>query len=269
MPLGIACHMRDHACVAEVLRQGKAQLSRAFVGALVVAALATGGFVFGVSRGMWTEPGSAGMGPLSFVLIWSAMMTAVMLPSVTPFARLYLRSMGTPKPARATVFIVGYLGVWSATGLAAYALALLVDHIVVMQGLAPRLLAAAVFGVAATYSFTNVKSRMLAKCRNPIGLLIEYGARTGWARDLRAGVDHGATCLACCWALMLLMAVFGMMNVVAMVVIAVVVALEKLWAHGPTVSRFVGAVNLALAMLVLVVPQVAVALHGGPSMMSH
>lgn len=261
--------MRDTACVAEVLRHGKAHPSRAFVEALVIVVLATGGVVVAASRGMWTEPGSAGMGPVSFVLIWSAMMTAVMLPSVTPFARLYLRSMATPKPARATVFIVGYLAVWAATGLTAYALALLVDHIVVVQGLAPRLLAAAVFVVAATYSFTNVKARMLARCRNPIGLLIEYGARTGKARDLRAGVHHGATCLACCWALMLLMAAFGMMNVVAMVAIAVVVALEKLWVHGPAVSRLVGAVNLALAMLVLVVPQIAVALHGGPSMMSH
>ena len=255
--------------MAEVSRHGKAQPSRAFGQALVIVVLATSGVVIVASRGMWTEPGSAGMGPVSFVLVWSAMMTAVMLPSVARFARLYLRSMGTPKFARATAFVVGYLAVWATTGLVAYAFALLVDRVVLMQGLAPRLLAATVFSVAAVYSFTNVKSRMLAKCRNPIGLLIEYGARTGRARDLRAGMDHGATCLACCWALMLLMAVFGMMNVVAMVVIAIVVALEKLWARGPAVSRFVGAVNLALAMLVLVVPQVAVALHGGPSMMSH
>ena len=261
--------MRDTGCVAEVLRHGKAHPSRAFVEALVIIVLTAGGVAVAASRGMWTEPGSAGMAPVPFVLLWSAMMTAVMLPSAAPFVRLYLRSVGTPKLGRATVFIVGYLAIWSATGLGAYALAFLVDHVVGMEGLAPRLLAAAVFGVAAAYSFTNVKSRMLARCRNPIGLLIEYGARTGWARDLRAGVDHGATCLACCWALMLLMAIFGMMNVVVMLVIAVVVALEKLWAHGPAVSRFVGAVNLALAMLVLVVPQVAVALHGGPSMMSH
>lgn len=244
------------------------QQRRGFLGALVVVVVGTGGFVVATARGMWTEPGSAGMGPGSFVVVWSAMMTAVMLPSVAPFGRLYLRSLGAHRFARATVFITGYLAVWCATGLAAYALAVLVDRVVIMRGLAPRLFAAAVFCVAATFSFTDMKSRMLRKCRNPIGLLIQYGARRGRARDLRAGLDHGATCLACCWALMTLMAVFGMMNVAAMVIIAMVVALEKLWVHGEGFSRFVGVVNLGLAALVLAVPQVAVALHVGPSMMS-
>ena len=195
-------------------------------------------------------------------------MTAVMLPPVAPFARLYLRSLETHRFARACVFTAGYLAVWCATGVVAYAFAWLVDHIVIMQGPTPRLFAAAILCVAAAFSLTDMKSRMLRKCRNPVGLLIQYGARGGWGRDLRAGLDHGATCLACCWALMTLMAVFGMMNVAAMVVLATVVALEKLWAHGLGFSRFVGVVNLCLAMLVLAVPQVAVALHNTPSMMS-
>lgn len=260
--------MRKTEYVAETIMNVKPPHGRWFVKALVIVVLATGGFVVTMARGMWAAPGSAGMRPGPFVIVWSAMMTAVMLPSVAPFARLYLRSLGAHRLARATVFIMGYLTIWCATGVVAFALAALVDHIVIMRGLAPRLFAAAVFSVAATFSFTDMKSRMLRKCRNPIGLLIQYGARRGRGRDLRAGLDHGATCLACCWALMTLMAVFGMMNVAAMVVLAMVVALEKLWVHGVGFSRFVGVVNGGLAVLVLAVPQIAVALHGGTSMMS-
>jgi predicted metal-binding membrane protein len=101
---------------------------------------------------------------------------------------------------------------------------------------------------------------MLGRCRNPIGLLIGYGAMRGRFRDLRAGVHHGLVCLGCCWALMTLMVVFGMMNVIAMVAIAVVVALEKLWGEGERFARGVGVVAGVLAVLVLVFPGLAVGL---------
>lgn len=87
------------------------------------------------------------------------------------------------------------------------------------------------------------------------------GADRRVLRDLRAGVHHGTTCLGCCWSLMALMAVFGMMNVAAMVGIGLVVAVEKLWSRGIGFARAVGAASAVLAVAVLVAPELAVGLR--------
>ncbi len=209
------------------------------------------------ARGMWTAPGTMGRPLAGFLVMWAVMMTAMMLPSVAPLASRYLRS----RPGwRGGLFVVGYLLLWAASGVLAWVLARGADHVVAVGGAAPRLFAAGVFAVGATFTLTPFKERSLGRCRNPVGLLIRYGADRRALRDLRAGVHHGTTCLGCCWSLMALMAVFGMMNVAAMVGIGLVVAVEKLWSRGTGFARAVGVTSAVTAVAVLAVPELAVGL---------
>jgi predicted metal-binding membrane protein len=84
------------------------------------------------------------------------------------------------------------------------------------------------------YQLTPLKDRCLARCRSPPGFMLKLGAYRGRTRDLRAGLYHGTFCLACCWALMALLVAFGLMNVIAMVILAGAVLTEKPWARWRT-----------------------------------
>jgi predicted metal-binding membrane protein len=110
-----------------------------------------------------------------------------------------------------------------------------------------------------------LKDRCLARCRSPLGFVLKLGAYQGRTRDLRVGLYHGAFCLACCWALMALLVAFGLMNVIAMVVLAGSVLVEKTWVWGPRFSRLLGVAALGLAFAVIFVPGLAPGLHQVPS----
>lgn len=234
------------------------------LGAVVLlagVALATAAWVTWRSQRMWTMAGTAGMSAGSFVIMWAAMMTAMMLPSVIPFARLYTGSLQNPVLARTASFASGYLLVWTGTSVVAYGIAGSLD-VLVMRGANPSVVAASALLLGAAYYATPMKRRLLGQCRNPIGLLIQYGRIQGFARDVRVGVRHGFVCLGCCWSLMLVMFVFGVMNVWAMAAIASVVAVEKLWRHGEQFARGVGVTCALLAIAVLVAPDLANGLMG-------
>jgi predicted metal-binding membrane protein len=101
-----------------------------------------------------------------------------------------------------------------------------------------------------------------------LSLLLHYGAYRGRLRDVRAGAHHGAYCLGCCWSLMALFVVVGVMNLAAMVVLAAVVLAEKLWVHGELLARVVGLAALALAVAVIWAPGLAPGLQGASQMMA-
>src|SRR4029453_12503294 len=111
-----------------------------------------------------------------------------------------------------------------------------------------------------------LKARCLKHCRSPLSLLLHYGAYRGPLRDVRAGVHHGAYCRGCCWSLMALFVVVGVMNLAAMVVLAAVVLAEKLWVHSELLAGVVGIAALALAITVIWVPELAPGLHGTDQM---
>lgn len=243
---------------------------RAWRSAIPVLGVALAAAIWTVdhARGMWTAPGTMGMDPTGFVAMWSVMMAAMMLPSMAPLASLYVRSLGHAHPVRGTLFVGGYVLLWAASGVAAYGLAAAADLVVMRGGFAPRLFAATVFATAAVYNCTSLKHRLLRQCRNPLGLLVTYAGYRGRCRALRAGLHHGLTCLGCCWSLMALMMVFGAMNVAAMVVLGLVVAIEKLSARGVLFARGAGAVSALLALVVLAVPEMAVGLTGADRVMA-
>ena len=224
---------------------------------LLLAAAAAWLGVVAVATDMGSMPGTMGLGVGSFVAVWALMMTAMMLPSVAPFASLYTRTFRERRGARVTAFAAGYLVVWSAAALPAYGLAWLADRVVSDDQTAATALAAVIFLACGVYQLTPLKERCLAHCRSPLGFTLKYSSYRGRTRDLRVGVHHGAFCLACCWALMALLVVFGLMNVAAMMVLAAIVLAEKTWTWGPQFGRVLGAVALVLAVVVIFAPGVA------------
>jgi predicted metal-binding membrane protein len=195
------------------------------------------------------------------------MMAAMMLPSIAPVASMYQRSIRSHRALRLAGFTGGYLLAWAGAGIPAFLLTLLVARVVETHPAWATAVAVAVFAACGVYQLTPLKSRCLKHCRSPLSLLLHYGAYQGALRDVRAGAHHGAYCLGCCWSLMALFVVLGVMNLTAMVVLAAVVLAEKLWVHGELLARAVGVAALAVAVAVIWVPELAPGLHGTSQMM--
>jgi len=232
---------------------------------LAVAAAAWLGTIV-LARGMGLMPGTMGLGLLGFVGVWALMMAAMMLPSVTPFATLYARGVHDQRPLRIGLLAVGYLLVWSVVGVPAFGLARIAGDIADNHPSLATAAAVAIFAGCGIYQLTPLKDRCLVRCRSPLGQLMHYSSYRGRTRELRIGIHHGTYCFGCCWALMALLVAFGVMNVAAMVVLAVIVLVEKANAHGQGFARLVGIAALVLAVLVIWEPALAPGLHASHPM---
>jgi len=214
--------------------------------------------------GMTDAPAMMSAGPI--FAMWAVMMAAMMLPAVGPVAAAYSRSFRDRRSERLIVFATGYLLVWASSGLVAYAAALLVDRITGVSTTSARVVAAVALLGFAAYQLTPLKRMCLDHCRSPLSQLLHYAAFRGRSRDLRVGLHHGAFCLGCCSALMVLLIVLGTMNVFIMLGLSGFVVLEKYSVHGTLISRLGAAAAVALAVVALTVPQAGLGV--GPTMMS-
>jgi predicted metal-binding membrane protein len=247
-------------------RPGLATRDVAFL--LILAAGAWAATV-ALAQGMAGMTGTMGLGLATFVPVWTLMMAAMMLPSVTPTASLYAKTFRDNRAARTAGLAAGYLAVWAAAGLPGYGLAWLADSLTGTHPGAAHVLAVALFASCGVYQLSGLKDRCLAHCRSPLGLLLHYGSYRGRLRDLRVGGHHGAYCLGCCWALMAILIAVGVMNVAAMVGLAALMLIEKVWRRGPAVGQLAGVAALALAAATIWLPWLAPGLHAAPSMMMH
>jgi predicted metal-binding membrane protein len=202
----------------------------------------------------------------AFVAVWALMMTAMMLPTIAPFAALYTRTLADSRARRIAELACGYLLVWVLAAVPAYALAWVAGELVDSRPATATALAVAIFATCGIYQLTPIKGRCLVRCRSPLGFIFKYGSYQGRLRDLRVGMSHGAFCLGCCWAMMTVLVAGGLMNLAVMVVLVAVVLAEKTWAWGPRLSRAVGVVALALAIAVVFRPSLAPGLYAGPDM---
>ena len=205
--------------------------------ALVLIAAGVGCWVVTANRmdGMDMGPGTDLGGLGWFVGVWATMMAAMMLPSLVPMGATYARAesargSGAGRSSGATVaFAAGYLLPWVAAGLVAYALiegARSVDPGFLAWDEAGPYVAGGVIAGAALYELTTVKAACLRHCRDP-RLLVERW-RPGRLGALWAGIEHGGFCVGCCWALMAALFALGVMSIGWMVLIAAVIAIEKL-----------------------------------------
>jgi predicted metal-binding membrane protein len=170
---------------------------------------------------------------------WTAMMAAMMLPSASPLVLLYAKQANA---GHSVLLMAGYLLVWATVGLAAYA----VDMRLPDPG---NGVVGAVLIAAGVYQLTPVKTACLKRCRNPADFLVTHWHR-GRVGALRLGIEHGAFCIGCCWALMAVLVVAGSMSLAWVLAIALVVAGEKLLPRGPLLGR-VGGIGLLIAGIVV------------------
>ena len=209
---------------------------------------ATAGMGGGASRDL----GALG----SFVGVWIVMMAAMMLPAVSPVVALYARMTGKGGPARPVAFASGYLVVWGAAGVGAYALYAAGRHVFGPQlawSAGGRWLAACVLAIAAVYEVTPLKDACLGKCRSPFAFLVGTW-RDGIRGAAEMGSRHAAWCVGCCWALMAALFALGVMSLLWTAVVAGVITLEKLLPWRRVAVWSTTALLLALAAGVLVTP---------------
>src|SRR4051794_10619887 len=210
------------------------------------------GASMGMDRAMGTSGAPATLA--AFLGVWVVMMAAMMLPSVAPVSRTYLRAMAARRPRgaaplRVVGLVAGYLLAWAAYGLAAYVLTRRLDALATTWGRTRVWAAVAALVVAGIYQFTALKATCLRHCRSPLSVLLHVGNFRGPLRDVQVGAWHGGYCLGCCWSLMLVLVAVGVMNMVWMAALAAVIFLEKVWRHGQQLSRAVGLGMLVLAVL--------------------
>ena len=228
---------------------------------VLVAAAAAWVGVLVVAGRMDPMPGTMGIDLGSFVAVWTLMMTAMMLPSVAPFTSLYTRTFHDRRRLQTLALCSGYLLVWSVVALPAYGLAWVAGRLVADHAAAATALAALIFAACGMYQLTGAKHACLARCRSPLGSVVQHAGGRGPARPLRVGIRYGAFCVGCCWGLMALLVAFGLMNLWAMVALTAVVLAEKTMPRGPATGRAVGGLALGLAVLVVFVPGLAPGLH--------
>ena len=232
------------------------RLTRETIVMLGVAALAWAG-VIAYARHMGNGVGTMGMSLLVFMGMWSLMTTAMMLPAVAPVASLYLRTIVSDRPRRLALFVGGYLVIWAAAGIPAYLALRFVDDRVDDSTATMRTIAVVLLVAAGVYQLTPLKAMCLRHCRSPLAQLLHYGNIKGPGKELKVALHHAGFCLGCCWALMALFLAFGVMNLWAMLGLALIVFSEKLLPHGETIGRLVGAAFVVLALLVATSHRVA------------
>jgi predicted metal-binding membrane protein len=206
----------------------------------------------GMDNGPWTALGTLGW----FLGVWVVMMAAMMFPSVAPTVALYSRMTRERSPLAPLVFSAGYLLVWGAVGIVAFAIAVVggsVAGVVLQWDRAGRWVAGGTLLVAAAYELTPLKNVCLAKCRSPLGFLIGSW-REGLPGALEMGAKNGAWCAGCCWALMASLFALGIMSIGWMAFVAALIAIEKLLPWRRVATYGTAAVLLVLGVLLLAAP---------------
>jgi predicted metal-binding membrane protein len=212
------------------------------------------GSMQGASAWMMTDRWDAAHLALLFAM-WVVMMAGMMLPSAAPTLLLYAGVVRkSPEAARAHArvyaFAGGYLLVWTAFSLAATVLQRLLAHLLLLSPMMEsqsRAFGGLLLIAAALYQLTPFKRTCLESCRAPAAFIAHHW-RPGVGGGFRLGLAHGLSCLGCCWALMLLLFVGGVMNLWWIGALTVFVLLEKLAPLGAQGGRLSGLLIIALGL---------------------
>lgn len=190
-----------------------------------------------------------------FMSMWATMMVAMMFPTVAPIVLLHRMVVRRRQrgPLATVVFALGYLVVWTAIGLLPLLALVGFRHFTHDSGWVARA-GGAVLVVAGLYQFTRWKDTCLRACRSPLTFLLTHDFGRGLTGTFRTGVSHGLYCFGCCWALMAVLFVVGVMNLAWMAAVAVVFLAEKNWRHGVGLSKLVGTAVAVFGVVVLAHP---------------
>jgi len=193
-----------------------------------------------------------------FLVAWQAMVAAMMLPSSLPMIRLFSRTAAAqPRAGLArALFVSAYALVWTAFGAAAFFFDVGI-HAVVYQTpwlyLHSYLIGGGTLLLAGAFQFSPLKDACLRQCRNPGAFILRY-YRRGAGAALLTGLRHGAFCLGCCWALMLLAFAAGVANLAWMAALTLLMTAEKRSRIGPGLVKASGLAMLGGGAFIVLQP---------------
>ncbi len=196
---------------------------------------------------------------LLMFLMWSVMMVGMMIPSATPmivlFARVSRNAQEQGHPfAPVSVFMSGYLLVWAGFSLGATLLQWTLDQAALLSPMmvsASPVLGGILLIAAGVYQWTPLKDSCLSHCRSPFEFVTRHW-RKGTTGALRMGMEHGIFCLGCCWVLMSLLFVGGVMSLIWIAAIAGFVLLEKTLPFAIPAGRISGLVLAVIGVFVII-----------------
>jgi predicted metal-binding membrane protein len=190
-------------------------------------------------------------GFVPFVLGWTAMMVAMMIPATLPLILLYrvvARQRLSPIQARGGIaaLLLGYIAVWAVAGLPVYLYALTAEA----AGSYAIVLPAVLLVIGGIYQFTSLKRSCHARCSSPLFFLMQKW-KPGTAGALRLGVLHGIDCLGCCAGLMVGLIALGMMNLALVFTVALIIFAEKTLPESHRIARPLGVLMMTGAVVLL------------------
>jgi predicted metal-binding membrane protein len=189
------------------------------------------------------------------LLMWAAMMVAMMVPTAVPMTLVYAavarKAARLDNPVAPTfVFVAGYLAVWGLFSIAATAAQRSLDELALLSptmASASPVLGSSLLIAAGAYELSPYKHTCLAQCRTPAHFISQHW-RGGRAGAFRMGLGLGTYCVGCCWILMGLLFVGGVMNLLWVATIAIFILLEKTVPFGETGGRVVGAAMILIGL---------------------
>jgi predicted metal-binding membrane protein len=195
---------------------------------------------------------------LLLFVMWAIMMVAMMVPSVAPlllmFARANRQKGGSRVVGSAGILLLGYLLAWVGFSILAtlaqwrlHSAALLSPMMVTTSSIFGGLLLVA----AGVFQFTPLKRACLVRCRSPLSFLMSDWRDGQWGTFVM-GLKHGAYCVGCCWMLMALLFVAGVMNLLWVAAIAVFILVEKVAPRGNLIGRIAGAALIVAGIALIV-----------------
>jgi predicted metal-binding membrane protein len=221
-----------------------------WAGVIVIAGLGWWYLVSMAGMEMMMAPALTGWTPDDFMamfVMWAVMMVAMMLPSAAPLLLVHSRLAAENRARGRTsaptgVFAAGYLLAWTGFSAAATLLQWGLERAALLSPMmaasTPYLAAALLIG-AGVYQLTPAKRACLVHCRSPIAFVMQHW-RDGVGGALRMGLEHGVYCIGCCWLLMALLFVGGVMNLAWIAGLSILVLLEKVAPRGEMLAFIAG-----------------------------
>jgi predicted metal-binding membrane protein len=189
--------------------------------------------------------------------MWAVMMVAMMMPSAAPvvllFAGIQRQREAQRLPLIVVVFAAGYLLAWTAFSAGAAATQWALHQTAMLSPMmttSSQWLGGGILVAAGLYQLTPPKRACLTHCQSPLGFLMSHW-RTGRLGALRMGIAHGTYCVGCCWALMCVLFVVGVMNLAWVARLAIFVIIEKTGPVGLIAARAAGAVMIVAGILIM------------------
>jgi predicted metal-binding membrane protein len=189
--------------------------------------------------------------------MWAVMMVGMMLPSAAPVILLQAaidrrRQPAATPYAATTLFALGYLATWTGFSLIAALAQWALASLSLLSGAmaTSAILGGLLLAAAGAYQLSPLKDVCLSRCRSPVHFLV-HRRRVGPLGPLQMGLEHGAYCVGCCWLLMALLFVLGVMNLLWVATLAAFILLEKVVPRGDLLGRAAGVLMLASGGLLL------------------